>query len=201
VAVDSHSSSSFAAAPGRPGAWRRAPDAYVVGRVLGQLVVQLLGLGGQLRELTFDPGQILARCTYVDRPLRFRLHRRRRPQPRPRLRHGHRGASGQVLLDPPGRSRIAPSPNRPTTRSHTRSRSTVVRDDHERAWPAVEEASSAPRVSTSRSLVGSSSSSTLGPSMRSRSSCSRRRSPPDSSPTRVNSRSPLKPNRSSAAGP
>ena len=48
----------------------------------------------------------------------------------------------------------------------------------------------------SRSLVGSSSSSTLGSSISSRSSCSRRRSPPDRSPTGVHCASPVKPNRS-----
>ena len=49
----------------------------------------------------------------------------------------------------------------------------------------------------SRSLVGSSSSSTLGSSSSSRSSWKRRRSPPDRSPIRAVSRSPVKPNRSS----
>ena len=49
----------------------------------------------------------------------------------------------------------------------------------------------------SRSLVGSSSSSTFGSPISSRSSCSRRRSPPDRSPTRVVSRSPVKPKSSS----
>ena len=49
----------------------------------------------------------------------------------------------------------------------------------------------------SRSLVGSSSSSTLGSRSRSRSSCSRRRSPPERSPIRAVSRSPVNPNRSS----
>ncbi len=52
-------------------------------------------------------------------------------------------------------------------------------------------------VSMSRSLVGSSSSSTLGSPSSSRSSCSRRRSPPERSPIRAVSRSPVKPNRSS----
>ena len=47
----------------------------------------------------------------------------------------------------------------------------------------------------SRSLVGSSSSSTLGSSMSSRVSCSRRRSPPDRSPTRVCWRGPVNPSR------
>ncbi len=51
----------------------------------------------------------------------------------------------------------------------------------------------------SRSLVGSSSSSTLGSVSSSRSSWKRRRSPPDRSPTRAVSRSPVKPNRSSIA--
>ena len=49
----------------------------------------------------------------------------------------------------------------------------------------------------SRSLVGSSSSSTLGSVSSSRSSWKRRRSPPDRSPSRAVSRSPVKPNRSS----
>ena len=49
----------------------------------------------------------------------------------------------------------------------------------------------------SRSLVGSSSSSTFGSPISSRSSCSRRRSPPDRSPTRVVSRSPVNPKSSS----
>ncbi len=49
----------------------------------------------------------------------------------------------------------------------------------------------------SRSLVGSSSSNTLGSVSSSRSSCSRRRSPPERSPIRVVSRSPVKPKRSS----
>ena len=49
----------------------------------------------------------------------------------------------------------------------------------------------------SRSLVGSSSSSTLGSVSSSRSSWKRRRSPPDRSPRRAVSRSPVKPNRSS----
>ena len=47
----------------------------------------------------------------------------------------------------------------------------------------------------SRSLVGSSSSSTLGSSMSSRVSCSRRRSPPERSPTRVCWRGPVNPSR------
>ena len=51
----------------------------------------------------------------------------------------------------------------------------------------------------SRSLVGSSSSSTFGSVSSSRSSWKRRRSPPDRSPTRAVSRSPVKPNRSSIA--
>ena len=51
----------------------------------------------------------------------------------------------------------------------------------------------------SRSLVGSSSSSTLGSPSSSRSSWSRRRSPPERSPIRAVSRSPVKPNRSSIA--
>ena len=50
----------------------------------------------------------------------------------------------------------------------------------------------------SRSLVGSSRSSTLGSASSSRSSWKRRRSPPDRSPTRVAGRSPVKPNRSSS---
>ncbi len=49
----------------------------------------------------------------------------------------------------------------------------------------------------SRSFVGSSSSNTFGSSSNSRSSCSRRRSPPDRSPTLAVSRSPVKPKRSS----
>ena len=49
----------------------------------------------------------------------------------------------------------------------------------------------------SRSLVGSSSSSTLGSVSSSRSSWKRRRSPPDRSPSRAVSLSPVKPNRSS----
>ena len=54
------------------------------------------------------------------------------------------------------------------------------------------------RVSMSRSLVGSSSSSTLGSVSSSRSSWNRRRSPPDRSPSRAVSLSPVKPNRSSS---
>ena len=49
----------------------------------------------------------------------------------------------------------------------------------------------------SRSLVGSSSSRTLGWRRTRRSTCSRRRSPPDRSLIRATSRSPVKPNRSS----
>ncbi len=49
----------------------------------------------------------------------------------------------------------------------------------------------------SRSLVGSSRSSTLGSVSSSRSSWKRRRSPPERSPSRAVSRSPVKPNRSS----
>ena len=51
----------------------------------------------------------------------------------------------------------------------------------------------------SRSLVGSSRSSTLGSVSSSRSSWKRRRSPPDRSPRRAVSRSPVKPKRSSSA--
>ena len=48
----------------------------------------------------------------------------------------------------------------------------------------------------SRSLVGSSSSSTFGSAISSRSSCSRRRSPPERSPTGVHWRLAANPNRS-----
>ena len=58
--------------------------------------------------------------------------------------------------------------------------------------------SSAASVSVSRSLVGSSSSSTLGSPSSSRSSCSRRRSPPDRSLTGVHCCSPVKPSRSTS---
>ena len=54
------------------------------------------------------------------------------------------------------------------------------------------------RVSMSRSLVGSSSSSTLGSVSSSLRSWKRRRSPPERSPSRAVSRSPVKPNRSSS---
>ena len=50
----------------------------------------------------------------------------------------------------------------------------------------------------SRSLVGSSSSSTFGSPASSRSICSRRRSPPDRSPTGVQSRRSVKPNTSAS---
>ena len=53
-------------------------------------------------------------------------------------------------------------------------------------------------MSVSRSLVGSSSSSTLGSPASSRSSCSRRRSPPERSPTGVQSRRSVKPNTSAS---
>ncbi len=53
--------------------------------------------------------------------------------------------------------------------------------------------SSCCRVSMSRSLVGSSSSSTLGSAISSRTSCSRRRSPPERSPTGVHCRVRRKP--------
>ena len=50
----------------------------------------------------------------------------------------------------------------------------------------------------SRSLVGSSSSSTFGSAISSRSNCSRRRSPPERSPTGVHCRFAAKPNRSAS---
>ena len=100
---------------------------------------------------------------------------------------------------PPGRWVILPSPNSAITASATRS----IRY---RSWlttssvPGQESSrsSSADRVSVSRSLVGSSSTSTFGSAIRIRSNCNRRRSPPDRSATRVHCWALVKPNRSAS---
>ena len=122
-------------------------------------------------------------------------------------------ASGGVAVEPPAsparrRSRYSstprgsiatcPSPSSAHTESVTRSRKY-------RSWETTtrvpgqpsRKSSSTVRVSMSRSLVGSSSSSTLGSPSSSRSSWKRRRSPPERSPMRAVSLSPVKPNRSS----
>ena len=98
---------------------------------------------------------------------------------------------------PPGRSRSFASPSSPTKRSQTRSRKYLSCEITKSVPPKESnKSSSAVKVSTSKSFVGSSRSKTLGLSISNLVNCNLRRSPPDKSPTGVHCESVLKPNRS-----
>ena len=74
-----------------------------------------------------------------------------------------RGAALEVLLDAARQHRdLAVAEQRPRRVGDPLEEVAVVRDDHQRARPAVEEVLEDVSVSMSRSLVGSSSSSTFG---------------------------------------
>src|SRR5947207_3266074 len=101
--------------------------------------------------------------------------------------------SSLALVSP---DRAAPLPLAPSTWSASASQAFSVPSRSART--ARSSASSAATLSVSRSFVGSSSSSTFGSPASSRSSCSRRRSPPDRSPTGVHSRLSVNPNTSAS---
>ena len=146
-------------------------------------------LVGQPVELPLEPGQLLAGRPRVaaDGPPRRRATARARAARRPDRRRAQR----EVLLDAAGQVAQAPSPSS-ADRGRTRARGSSGRGETTTSVPGQpsSRSSSAVSVSMSRSLVGSSSSRTLGSSISRRSSCSRRRSPPDSSPTGVHCPSP-----------
>src|SRR3954454_11423454 len=182
-------------------------DLGVVGGGGGQLGVQLLLVGGELLQPALEAvglpsGRSRLRAPRAGRWPEGAGARDPGPGPTPAPSVGRSCASpaarrARYSSTPPGSAASEPSPRSATTESQTRSTkyrswlttSTVPGNESSRSSSAVS-------VSMSRSLVGSSSSRTFGSPMSSRSSCSRRRSPPDRSPTGVHCRDAANPNRS-----
>ena len=199
-------SSSQASSVASRSAWTRPQlgvergDLLVVGGVRGQLLVQLASRWSSLptcrssRASSFLRARTRARLAAdcaagrLSRPSAPVAVRRRDGCA---ARAGAGAERAQVLVDAAGQ--VRPAARRRTSPYHRvgdpLDQVPVVAGHDHRARPASRAGPPATaRVSVSRSLVGSSSSSTFGSAASSRSSCSRRRSPPDRSPTGVHSR-------------